>query len=275
VARRLFDTGSFFGVGVPEAVVVGVLGWFLLGPEELYRLAKKVGNWLGELRGFVGQAAKQYESALDDESTRKAIDGIRETQRTISEVSQSWRTVADSLRDPLNISSTLESTYSKYAAKDDKKPEDQSTKAGSTFPEELTSEPEPLEASSSKPSSTAAESPEAIDGGGTSSSDEPRSSEEYLERLDRRLQDIDSMGDRLEELRQGIIEDRLAVRELLNAAKKREVPAATTGAPEISAAGVARVGAETQAEASAAPVPAAVVEQNAPKEVVRENSIKA
>ena len=35
---------------MPEAVVVGLLGWFLLGPEELFRLSKRVGGWLGELR---------------------------------------------------------------------------------------------------------------------------------------------------------------------------------------------------------------------------------
>merc|ERR1719468_245805 len=84
-ARRIFDTGSLFGVGFPEAAVIALLGWFLLGPEELFKLSKQAGNWLGELRTYVGQAAKQYESALDDDSTRQAIAGIRETQKTVSE----------------------------------------------------------------------------------------------------------------------------------------------------------------------------------------------
>ncbi|OLP89296.1 Sec-independent protein translocase protein TatB [Symbiodinium microadriaticum] len=106
--RRLFDSGSFFGVGVPEALVVAFLGWFLLGPEELYKISKQVGGWLGELRTYIGQAARQYESALDDTSTRQAIEGIRQTQQTVSELAGSWRSVTDSLRDPLAISSTLQ-----------------------------------------------------------------------------------------------------------------------------------------------------------------------
>merc|ERR1719242_2442525 len=114
-ARHIFDSGSLFGVGVPEAAVIALLGWFLLGPEELFKLSKQAGNWLGELRTYVGQAAKQYESALDDDSTRQAIAGIRETQKTVSEIGQSWRTISDSLRDPLNIGATLSSTYSKYS----------------------------------------------------------------------------------------------------------------------------------------------------------------
>mmetsp|Transcript_32623 Transcript_32623/g.102148 ORF Transcript_32623/g.102148 Transcript_32623/m.102148 type:complete len:380 (+) Transcript_32623:54-1193(+) len=114
-ARRIFDTGSFFGVGFPEATVIALLGWFLLGPEELYRLAKQAGSWLGELRGFVSQAARQYESALDDDSTRKAIEGIRQTQQTVSQISDSWRSVTDSLRNPLALGSSLDAAYSKLS----------------------------------------------------------------------------------------------------------------------------------------------------------------
>lgn len=192
VARRLFDTGSFFGVGVPEAVIVGLLGWFLLGPEELFRLSKQFGNWLGELRGFVGQAAKQYETALDDESTRKAIAGIRETQKTVSEISQSWSAVANTFRDPLNISTTLNSTIAKYDEEDQKaadkmKKEDEansekkdkksSEKSGdkkeedkitSSYPDLAMDEPEPVIASPYSTSSSSSadgldETPEELE----------------------------------------------------------------------------------------------------------------
>mmetsp|Transcript_10790 Transcript_10790/g.17174 ORF Transcript_10790/g.17174 Transcript_10790/m.17174 type:complete len:200 (-) Transcript_10790:1-600(-) len=116
VARRIFDSGSFFGIGAPEAVIIALLGWFLLGPEELFKLAKQVGGWLGELRTYIGQAAKQYEGALDDQSTRQAIEGIRKTQRTVSELAGSWRSVADTFRDPLQIGSVFESSMAKLDA---------------------------------------------------------------------------------------------------------------------------------------------------------------
>merc|ERR1712008_429250 len=41
----------------------------------------------------------------------------RETQKTVSEIGQSWRTISDSLRDPLNIGATLSTTYGKHGEK--------------------------------------------------------------------------------------------------------------------------------------------------------------
>ena len=37
--------GGFFGVGIAEALVIGLLSWFLLGPRELFRIAKRAGAW--------------------------------------------------------------------------------------------------------------------------------------------------------------------------------------------------------------------------------------
>lgn len=227
-ARRLFDTGSFFGVGVPEAAVIALLGWFLLGPEELYRLARQVGNWLGELRTFVGQAAKQYETALDDESTRKAIAGIRQTQQTVSEISASWRSVADSFRDPLALGSTLNAAYSKYA----KAPATED--AAGTYPATLKSAaPEPVELLDSKEGAEGAvegESPaelarkraasqEAAKGlwysKGAEEMEKKPSTEEFMERLEERLDALELLSLQVDELRTGILRDREGLRELL------------------------------------------------------------
>lgn len=246
-ARRLFDSGSFFGVGVPEALVVAVLGWFLLGPEELYRLAKQAGGWLGELRTFVGQAARQYETALDDESTRKAIEGIRETQRTISEVSSSWRSVADSLRDPLALGSTLEQTYAKYTPKTESNPDSKEVdKKGSAV-------------DSLKTKSTAAVSETYPDLDiADAEADEPNKQEDdagkpkdvegYLKRLDTRLKDLDSMAARLENLRSGILEDRVAIKEALQATTAASAAVAPEEAEDDRPSGRSAATTETKLE---------------------------
>ncbi|CAK0897741.1 unnamed protein product [Prorocentrum cordatum] len=90
-AKTPGPVGSWAFLVAQEAAVVAVLAWFLLGPEELFRLSKALGSWLGEARGFVAETAAKYESSLDDASTRKAIAGIRETQRTVSEVASSFQ----------------------------------------------------------------------------------------------------------------------------------------------------------------------------------------
>lgn len=265
IARRLFDTGSFFGVGLPEALIVGLLGWFLLGPEELYRLSKQVGSWLGELRTYVGQAAKQYESALDDESTRKAIEGIRRTQQTFSEVSSSWSSVASSLRDPLQLGSVFESSMNRYTpmvpkdeAKDAEKAKE---KDGATVDAKV------VKASSSKSSSSSTSYPDldndgeeeetleeleskriasrkgASDlwyGGGKKAAsgdgENPGAFPGYLEKLDRRLEELDDLADQLEALRAGIQVDRADIRASMleaKAAAALTAASAAEGATEV------------------------------------------
>mmetsp|Transcript_10664 Transcript_10664/g.20015 ORF Transcript_10664/g.20015 Transcript_10664/m.20015 type:complete len:332 (-) Transcript_10664:41-1036(-) len=252
--RRLFDSGSFFGVGVPEALVVALLGWFLLGPEELYKISKQIGGWLGELRTYIGQAARQYESALDDTSTRQAIEGIRQTQQTVSELAGSWRSVTDSLRDPLAISSTLQSTLDKYsgpkdAAKDTlesvkaKKPaldidstDEAKEKAADSDEDETEEELEEKIAKSRAAASDLWYKPED----GSSDSETfvlPQKAEAFLARLDRRLEDIESLGPeldsvqkaaaRLDELRKGVLEDRAAIRQIVKDSAREAKEAST------------------------------------------------
>eukprot|EP00965_Chrysotila_dentata_P238287 6202402-Pleurochrysis_carterae.AAC.2 len=40
--------GGFLNLGAPEVIVIGAVAWALLGPKELYRLAREAGNFLGE-----------------------------------------------------------------------------------------------------------------------------------------------------------------------------------------------------------------------------------
>ena len=51
--RMFFGPGeSFFGVGAPEAAVVVAIGYFVLGPTELYKLIKVIGQVVGQFKDF-------------------------------------------------------------------------------------------------------------------------------------------------------------------------------------------------------------------------------
>lgn len=39
----VFDTGGFLNVGTPELAIILLLGYFVLGPQELYKLTKSAG----------------------------------------------------------------------------------------------------------------------------------------------------------------------------------------------------------------------------------------
>eukprot|EP00929_Paragymnodinium_shiwhaense_P111215 TRINITY_DN7892_c0_g1_i1.p1 TRINITY_DN7892_c0_g1~~TRINITY_DN7892_c0_g1_i1.p1 ORF type:complete len:361 (+),score=94.24 TRINITY_DN7892_c0_g1_i1:87-1169(+) len=250
-ARRLFDTGAIFGVGAPEALTVGLLAWFLLGPEELYRLAKRFGGWLGDLRGFVAQAAQQYEKALDDEATKKAIVGIRQTQKQVLEVAGSWKEVADTFRDPLNVGKALESTVSRLdkETEDEKKSGDKDEKTAKAKGDDEESEEElerkkaasraavdDMWATVGEPADTKADSSK------TASKEAPKTADAALTRLDDRLEELDDMVERLEELRLGLLEDRRSVQDFFKAQQKKEKEAVSaSGAGESVAATATKV----------------------------------
>lgn len=59
--------GGFLNLGTPELVVIGAVAWALLGPKELYRLAREVGSFLGEWQQLGRQAQQTFRDAIDSE----------------------------------------------------------------------------------------------------------------------------------------------------------------------------------------------------------------
>jgi Sec-independent protein translocase protein TatA len=59
--------GSFFNLGTPEIVVIGAVAWAVLGPKELFKLARQAGEFLGEFQTIGLQAKQQFQDALEQE----------------------------------------------------------------------------------------------------------------------------------------------------------------------------------------------------------------
>lgn len=70
-----FGSDGFLGVGAPEIAVILGVGYFLLGPTELYRLAKEVGKLVTQLRTAATEASAQFSEAME---SQLAISEIRE-----------------------------------------------------------------------------------------------------------------------------------------------------------------------------------------------------
>lgn len=54
-------------MGTPELVVIGAVAWALLGPKELYRLARQAGEFLGEWQQLGAQARDTFKDAIETE----------------------------------------------------------------------------------------------------------------------------------------------------------------------------------------------------------------
>lgn len=59
--------GGFLNLGTPEVIVIGAVAWALLGPKELYRLARQAGEFLGEWQQLGAQARDTFKDALETE----------------------------------------------------------------------------------------------------------------------------------------------------------------------------------------------------------------
>ncbi|CAM9536235.1 unnamed protein product, partial [Phaeothamnion confervicola] len=56
---------SFFGIGAPEFALVLAVGYFFLGPTELYKLTKQIGTMVGQFREFGVGTVTNFQQVMD------------------------------------------------------------------------------------------------------------------------------------------------------------------------------------------------------------------
>ncbi len=101
-----FTGGSdpFLGIGGPEIVVILMMGYFLLGPKELYHLIKQVGKFIGHFRGMstnlttslekiVKHQTDMIELSMSDESLDVKWGNIKEDESCSSNTGTSLEAI--------------------------------------------------------------------------------------------------------------------------------------------------------------------------------------
>jgi Sec-independent protein translocase protein TatA len=68
--------GGILGVGAPEIAVTLLVGYFVLGPSELYKITKEIGKFIQNFRTLGSEATKTLENSMENqlqmEELRKA-----------------------------------------------------------------------------------------------------------------------------------------------------------------------------------------------------------
>lgn len=65
-------TDTLLGVGTPEAVLILVVGYFVLGPVELFKITKQAGVLVGQLRD-IGLGTVTNLGTIMDEQVRRSL----------------------------------------------------------------------------------------------------------------------------------------------------------------------------------------------------------
>lgn len=75
------DSG-ILGVGAPEIAVTLLVGYFVLGPSELYKLVKEIGKFIQNFRTLGTEAAKSFEGTMENQLE---LTELRKAQAELNE----------------------------------------------------------------------------------------------------------------------------------------------------------------------------------------------
>ena len=68
-----------FDIGFAELMVVGVVALIVVGPKDLPRMFRTVGQYVGKARGM----ARQFQRAMDDAARHSDLDEVRDIGKTV------------------------------------------------------------------------------------------------------------------------------------------------------------------------------------------------
>lgn len=63
----LGSDGGILGVGAPEVATILLVGYFVLGPTELFKLTKEIGKFIQNIRTLGTEASKSFESTMENQ----------------------------------------------------------------------------------------------------------------------------------------------------------------------------------------------------------------
>eukprot|EP00550_Attheya_septentrionalis_P007458 CAMPEP_0198295904 /NCGR_PEP_ID=MMETSP1449-20131203/30186_1 /TAXON_ID=420275 /ORGANISM="Attheya septentrionalis, Strain CCMP2084" /LENGTH=337 /DNA_ID=CAMNT_0043996339 /DNA_START=324 /DNA_END=1337 /DNA_ORIENTATION=+ len=89
--------GGILGVGTPEIITILLVGYFVLGAEDLYKLVKEIGKFVQNFRTLGTQATESFESSMED-----SID-LQEMRKVQNELTDAF-----SFRRSINVDPSLD-----------------------------------------------------------------------------------------------------------------------------------------------------------------------
>ncbi len=96
---------SFFGIGLPELILILLLAGMVMGPQRIREVARKLGRITAQLQRISREFARQLNAeidSLDGNEVRDSLSELRQLQDEVqalrSELSQAPRSAVDEAR---------------------------------------------------------------------------------------------------------------------------------------------------------------------------------
>lgn len=89
-----------FDIGFWELLVIGVVALLVIGPEQLPRVARTAGMWVGRARRFVGSVKADIDRELAAEELKKTLAKQAESESLYEIVEETRRSIEQPAESP-------------------------------------------------------------------------------------------------------------------------------------------------------------------------------
>ncbi|KAF7599838.1 MAG: twin-arginine translocase subunit TatB [Candidatus Dactylopiibacterium carminicum] len=72
-----------FDIGFSEILVIGIVALVVFGPEELPRVARTAGHWLGKLRRYVSAVKADIDREIEAAELKTLVDDVQSSARKL------------------------------------------------------------------------------------------------------------------------------------------------------------------------------------------------
>ena len=82
---------SFFGIGIPELIVILVIAGLVMGPQRIQQVARTLGKWTTQLRQVSRQFTAQLNQELDALDENNELRGAVGEMKNLRREAQQWQ----------------------------------------------------------------------------------------------------------------------------------------------------------------------------------------
>ena len=118
---------SFFGIGLPELILILLLAGMVMGPQRIREVARKLGRITAQLQRISREFARQLNAELDTLDGQEVTDSLSELRQLQDELQALRRELSQApqsiLKETKNAVAEGQKALSSDTAKEDESPE--------------------------------------------------------------------------------------------------------------------------------------------------------
>ena len=136
---------SFFGIGLPELILILLLAGMVMGPQRIRHVARKLGRITAQLQKISREFARQLNAEIDSLDGNEVRDSLNELRQLQDEVQALRRELSQAPRSAVDEARNAVADAQKALSSDNEKPDESSEASDAPTPGQKSAMPNLLE----------------------------------------------------------------------------------------------------------------------------------